>query len=55
MAIKPKPFTYKCSSCGWEKIIAPKSDAYSPLEYYESCPHCGSKKLKKKTFSTTKA
>ena len=43
--IKPVPFIYKCPTCKWEKVVAPKSDALTPLDYFESCPECGCKKL----------
>lgn len=44
--IKPEPYVYKCPSCKWEKVVAPKSDALTPGDYFESCPECGNMELK---------
>jgi len=43
--IKPQPKTYQCPSCNWQKTVAPKSDALSPLDYFEECPKCGNNNL----------
>ena len=40
--IKPPACNYKCPSCKWEKIVAPKSDALIlGVDVFESCPKCG--------------
>ncbi len=49
MPIKPRPFTYVCSECGWKKTVAPQSDALRPGEWFEQCPKCGSEGLKIRT------
>jgi len=43
--IKPPPKTFKCLSCNWSKTVSPKSDALSPLDYFDECPKCGENKL----------
>ena len=45
MPIKPKPTTYKCPSCNWQKIVAPQSDAIMPWEHFDQCPECGETEL----------
>lgn len=51
MPIKPKPWVYVCESCKWNKVISPRSDALLPGEYYNCCPVCGYKPLKKESVS----
>ncbi len=46
MPIKPKPRTYVCPSCGWQKSVFPVSDAMMPGDYFKSCPKSGTKELK---------
>lgn len=41
--IAPKPFKFKCSECGYSKIIKPKSDVLNPLDFISECPKCKSK------------
>ncbi len=49
MCIKPEPRIFKCSACGWNKRIAPKSDAIvlndtDRKAYIQRlCPICNSK------------
>ncbi|MDR1936592.1 MAG: hypothetical protein LBS49_13630 [Candidatus Accumulibacter sp.] len=45
MPIKPPPRTYTCPKCGWSKSVAPKSDAFGPGDFFESCPKCGNERL----------
>ena len=56
--IKPTPYTCHCPSCGWEKTVSPQSDSLEisgemaealgiPADYYNYCPKCGKKELKK--------
>ena len=52
MPIKPKPFVYLCPSCGWRKVVSPKSDALLPGEYYECCPTCGEKSLNREELNS---
>ncbi|WP_082889478.1 hypothetical protein [Methylomonas koyamae] len=47
MPIKPKPFVYVCTLCGWRKVVSPKSDALMPGEYYDKCPACNNHSLRK--------
>jgi predicted RNA-binding Zn-ribbon protein involved in translation (DUF1610 family) len=47
MCIKPKPFVYNCPSCGWKKVVSPKSDVLMPGEYFKDCPKCGASPLKR--------
>ena len=51
MPIKPKPFVYICPSCGWKKVVSPKSDVLMPGEYYENCPTCGAKSLNREELN----
>jgi DNA-directed RNA polymerase subunit RPC12/RpoP len=51
MPIQPTPTTYHCQKCGWKKTVAPKSDALMPGDHYDTCPECGSKKLKQQDAS----
>ena len=41
MPISPQPFKVKCQKCGYSKVVAPKSDALSPLDFITTCPKCG--------------
>jgi len=45
MPINPPRRIYKCPSCNWQKTVAPKSDALSPLDHFEECPKCGNDNL----------
>jgi transcription elongation factor Elf1 len=45
MPIRPQPRTYTCPQCGWSKIVAPRSDALGPGEYFSRCPVCGNGSL----------
>jgi Zn finger protein HypA/HybF involved in hydrogenase expression len=38
--IKPKPYKLVCQSCGYKKIIKPKSDALNPSDMISLCPKC---------------
>ncbi|CRF41702.1 hypothetical protein [Helicobacter ailurogastricus] len=43
MPLPPKAYKLKCP-CGFSKIIAPKSDALSPVDLMamsSTCPQCG--------------
>jgi len=51
--IKPKPKTYKCTSCNWQKTVAPSSDALVPgFDHYEECPKCGNENLETRAASS---
>ena len=39
--IKPNPYKYKCSKCGYSKTIRPKSDVLDPRDFMKNCPKCG--------------
>lgn len=52
MPIKPKPTTYKCPSCHWKKTVAPQGDALMPWDYFDECPVCGEKELKRVQLSS---
>ncbi len=52
MPIKPKPFVYMCTACGWRKAVALKSDALGAGEYHDCCPTCGATSLKKETHNS---
>ena len=41
MPVAPKPFMAKCPKCGKMKLVAPKSDAGSPLDFLARCESCG--------------
>jgi len=43
MPIAPNPFKFKCSNCGYSKVVRPKSDALSPMDFLNICPKCDSK------------
>jgi len=47
MCVRPKPVRYRCRDCHWEKIVAPRSDALAPGDFYEHCPVCGSLNLER--------
>ena len=38
--IKPKPFKVKCTKCEYSKVVAPKSDCLTSLDFPSSCPKC---------------
>jgi Zn finger protein HypA/HybF involved in hydrogenase expression len=38
--IKPKPYKLVCQSCGYKKIVKPKSDALNPSDIISICPKC---------------
>ena len=49
--IKPPACSYKCLSCEWKKIVAPKSNALIlGMDVFESCPKCGSTDFKECSF-----
>jgi len=41
--VKPQPFKYKCSNCGYSKILQPKSDVLNPMDFMNECPKCKNK------------
>lgn len=41
--IQQKPFKFVCQKCGYLKIVAPKSDALSPTDFFDICPKCQTK------------
>ena len=50
MPIAPKPFAYKCSMCGYRKLVEIKSDSLSPIDLIKmipKCPKCGGKMKRK--------
>lgn len=49
MSVRPQARTYSCPACGWSKTVAPRSDAFTPGDIYQSCPICGFKDLQQKT------
>jgi len=47
--IKPTPYIVQCKACGYQKIIAPRSDAIMPWERaFTQCPKCQSLDVKNK-------
>ncbi len=40
MAVKPNPYKLICSKCGFSKVVAPKSDAFSPKDLISMSPIC---------------
>lgn len=38
--IAPQPFKYKCTECGYSKVVKPKSDVINPLDINNICPKC---------------
>jgi len=38
--IKPIPHKLKCPSCGYSKVISPKSDVVNPTDFMGTCPKC---------------
>jgi Zn finger protein HypA/HybF involved in hydrogenase expression len=38
--IQPKPFKLKCSKCGYNKIVKPKSDVLNMSDLLNICPNC---------------
>ena len=45
--IAPKPFKFKCSKCGYSKIVKPKSDVVDPRDMMNICPKCNTKMNRK--------
>lgn len=45
MAVKPQARIYKCEKCGWEKYVAPQSDALGPGDFFDVCPKCGAEEV----------
>jgi Zn finger protein HypA/HybF involved in hydrogenase expression len=41
--VKPQPFKFKCSQCGYSKVVKPKSDVINPIDMNNICPKCKSK------------
>lgn len=42
MPIKPRPCTYFCSACGWQRTTHPSSDVLHPgYDHFSACPQCG--------------
>jgi len=41
--IRPQPFKYKCTQCGYSKIVKPKSDVIDLRDMMNICPKCKSK------------
>ena len=41
MPIKPRPRTYCCTQCGWQRTTRPASDALMPGDHFSECPKCG--------------
>jgi predicted RNA-binding Zn-ribbon protein involved in translation (DUF1610 family) len=44
--IAPQPYKYKCSQCGFTKVIKPKCDVMNPTNLLSKCPKCGEKLTK---------
>lgn len=38
--IAPQPFKYKCSQCGYSKVVKLKSDVINPIDMNNICPKC---------------
>ncbi|QKF78225.1 TFIIB-type zinc ribbon-containing protein [Arcobacter defluvii] len=50
MAIQPNPYKLVCPNCGSSKIVAPRSDAFSPKDLIAMspvCSKCGNKMERK--------
>ncbi|MAO59903.1 MAG: hypothetical protein CL549_04160 [Alcanivorax sp.] len=45
--LPPEPYTYRCSSCGWRRTLAPASDALMPADLVSVCPVCQSSALQR--------
>jgi Zn finger protein HypA/HybF involved in hydrogenase expression len=43
MPIAPKALKFKCSQCGYTKIIKPNSDVLTHLDFISECPKCKGK------------
>jgi hypothetical protein len=53
MPIRPHPIIYSCTSCGWSKTVAAKSDAFMPGEFFDACPLCGHAPLETRPATIT--
>jgi len=42
LLIAPQPFKWKCTKCGYSKIVKPKSDVMNPMDFIRTCPKCES-------------
>jgi Zn finger protein HypA/HybF involved in hydrogenase expression len=38
--IAPQPYKLVCSTCGYSKVIKPKSDVVDPRDRLQVCPKC---------------
>ncbi len=52
--IRPKAFKYKCPNCGYSKIVKPKSDALTPLDFISICPKCNNQMERKELNAVEK-
>ncbi|MCG3688803.1 hypothetical protein [Aliarcobacter butzleri] len=46
MAVKPNPYKLVCPKCGFSKVVAPRSDAFSAKDIIAMrpvCSKCGEK------------
>ena len=41
MPVRPRPRTYCCTQCGWQRITHPVSDVLRPGDHFSKCPQCG--------------
>lgn len=41
--IQPPPYKYKYPKCSYSKIVRPKSDVLSPMDFISTCPKCKTK------------
>ena len=54
MPIRPQPFTFHCSTCGWCRTVIPRSDALlQGLDWFDRCPQCDSQPLQWRSATAT--
>lgn len=47
MPVKPNPYKFVCPSCGYTKVVSPKSDVLNPVDLISICPKCKGKMERK--------
>jgi len=54
--VAPASFKLVCPKCQYSKIVKPKSDVLSAMDFINSCPKCGTQMEKESLnfFSTLK-
>lgn len=50
MPMAPRPSSFACPACGWERTTLPKSDVLIPgRDWFAHCPACAHEPLERRT------